>query len=250
MELRRGGTVAAVAVMMALAGCRGGGTATPGGEASGTGTPPPTDATAVVEPTNAMPGTEPAWALQQQISVEVGDVPLTQVAAQLARGKSLGIVYDDKLASGALAQPITLKLTGVSLDSALYWMATSAGLAYYFDEKRVVLTTSEMMPEERKAQLEKFRGAMERRWRGAIEKNLDSQKITCDMEDVLLGEAAGELQEHYGVNIMATRQMMLKKVSAKLEDRPMREVVDALAKSAGANWTLEHEAIHFEEEKH
>ena len=254
MEVRPGMIVAAVAVMIGLAGCQGGGTSTAGGGDSGSNLVPgggAIETAGVIEKRSpTVQAIEPAWALQGKITIDVTDVTLTQVAAQISRGKSIEIVYDDKLHRERLGVPVTLRLTGVTVDSALYWMTEGTGLTYYFDDKRVVLTTAEDMTEERKAQLEKFRGALERRWRGAMEKELASQKVSCDMDELTLGDAAGELQDHYGVNIVASPELMGKKVSAKLEERPVKEVVEALAKSAGASWKLEHEAIHFEEAKH
>ena len=82
-----------------------------------------------------------------------------------------------------------------------------------------------------------------------MEKELQSRKITCDVQDVTLAEVLDLLRERYGVNTVAPWDLMKKKVSAKVEDRPIGEVLDALAKATGTKWTIEEEAVHFEQAK-
>lgn len=196
-----------------------------------------------------MPEVDPRPALQRRISLDVADIPLTQVAAQLGKGGSFEIVYDDKLDRSLLTKPVTLRLNRVTVDSLLYWVGETVGLTYYVDENRVVLTTVDRQTSARAQDLEKFRAALERRWRPAVEESLKSRKISCDVEDITLAEAAELLRTRYGVNSVASPELMETKVTVKVQERPIAEVLDVLAKSAGAGWVLEHEAVHFERVK-
>jgi hypothetical protein len=214
-----------------LAGCSGG---APSG-------PPPS----MPAPVSAKPEVDPGLMLQQTVSLDVEEVPLTQVATQLGRGKSVEIVYDDRLDRRLLTLPVTLRLKGVTLDSALYWVC-SGQLTYYVDENRVVLTTPDRMTPQRQERLDAFRSALERRWRPALEKDILARKVSCDLKDLTLADVADNLRDRYGVNLVGAPELMQKMVTVKAENQPMRELLDGLAKSIGASWSLEHEAVHFQ----
>lgn len=235
---RAGWVIGIGLAVAAIAGCGGGASAVKPSTSGPGATPGGGEATATEE-------IDPGPALQETISLEVEEVPLTQVAAQIGRGRGIQIVYDNRVDKKALEIPITLRLRGTSAASALYWVTREAGLDYYVDKSRVVLASPERIGAAQQEKTKRFRAAMERRWRPAMEKELQARKITCDVQDVTLAEVLGLLCDRYGVNTVAPWDMMKTKVSVKVEDRPIGEVLDALAKATESKWTIEEEAAHF-----
>ncbi len=229
--------IGALVVLTGSAGCH------HGGEPAGTGGNGVAVPAPVAEPAS---GVDPGLALQEKISLDVEGVPLTLVAAQLSRGRTVQIVYDDHVDKRVLETPITLRLEGVSLESVLYWTTTQAGLSYYYDETRVVLAQAGRIAPGREEQLKRFRMAMERRWRGTVEKELLERRVRLDVEDVAFSELAGEFRERYGINFVMSADLAAEQVTVKVDERPMVEALDVLGKAVGAKWTLEHEVVHFE----
>ena len=181
----------------------------------------------------------------ESVSLDVEDVPVTQVVAQLARGRGIEIVHADGLNADLLARPVTVRLERVSPASALHWVLQSAGLTYTFHENWVVVTESARMSADEVDRADRFRANLDRTWRPALERDLLQNKLTVDIENIPAAEVFDLVREHYRLNCIAPPPFLRKTVTLNVEERPLVEVLDVLAEAMNARWTLEYEAVHF-----
>ncbi len=223
--------------MTVLSGCSG------GPDLSGVRPPTTTDSrkTEVLE---TVPDPRPALLLKR-ISLDVEDVPQTEVAAQLARVGSISIVADKDVRPEFFEKQVSVRLKNVLVGSALYWVLEAGGLTYYFHHGQLVMTTPERVGAEQAIYSRQFRAELDRTWRPKLEKRLLRQKLSCDLADVPLPDVLDFLTRHYRVNCIASSGLLRKNVTLDVERLPMVEVLDVMAKTLGARWTLEHEVVHF-----
>ena len=181
----------------------------------------------------------------ESVSLDVEEVPVTQGVAQLARGRGIEIVHGDGLSADVLARPVTVRLERVSLASAFHWMLDAAGLTYTFHENRLVVTESGRMSADEVDRASRFRVNLDRTWRPALERDLLQNKLTADLQNVPAVEVFDLLRGHFGLNCIASPTLLAQPITLNVEELPLVEVLDVIAKVMNARWTLEYEAVHF-----
>lgn len=184
--------------------------------------------------------------VSRHVSFDVEGVELQQVIRQLAVAGDLEVVNEQKIEKSRYETPVTLRVSNVTLGSALSLVLEPGGLAYCFDGNGVLITEPARLAPEQRAELFPFRSRLEQSWRPVLERRVLAQRTSCDIKDVPVSDFLDFLARRYDVNfVLVSVPYPPPNLTIKLTDVTLVQLFDAVGRELKADWTLRDEAVCF-----
>jgi len=200
---------------------------------------------------------EPWWPeleakLEQQVSFDFKDKTLTDALIDLAKTADAPIVLDEE----ALAAPdnpnITLKVTNMKLGQALDWIGGLVNMKYTLKDEAIYVSAEERLVRddwlEHKAAADRKAAEAERAevWLPLLEAKL-KEKLSVGFTETPLRDVVDFLQQNADATIVldeaAVAEVGDPKITLKLDDVELGEILDRIVKMASLKYVLRNEAF-------
>jgi hypothetical protein len=181
-----------------------------------------------------------------KLSVDLKEVPFQEVLEMLASQARAGLALDGHITAETLRRPITLKLNHSSIYAVLHWIFRKRDLAWAVDGIEIVVGPPEFIDADiRNRQLE-FVAQTEEKWRELVTPKLNETPMSVDVADVPLGEVLDLVAGRAALSVVWENDAepnRSRRLSLKVDETPIPQILDKLAAGTGLTWSLEAEAV-------
>ena len=184
--------------------------------------------------------------LNRNFSIHLKGVPFHDALEMLAAQAGVDLALDGRITAETLRRPLTLKLRKSSVYAVLHWIFRKHNLAWAVDGREIVVASPEFIDAGVRNRQIEFAEETQKKWRRQILPKLEARRMSVDVSSVPLARLLTVIAERAKLNLVWETDAEThrgRRVTLKIADATVREILDKLLTPAGLAWSLEAEAV-------
>ena len=181
-----------------------------------------------------------------KINVDLRNVPFQEVLQMLTSQAGVALALDGRIDDETLKKPLSLRLRKGSVYAVLRWVFRKRDLAWVVDSGEILVAPLEFIDSKVIERQKRFIERTEKTWREKAEPKLVATKMSLNVLRVPLANVLDVTAERAGLNVVWMKDaedQRPRRVTLKVSETTVREILDKLTAQAKLSWSLESEAI-------
>ena len=199
----------------------------------------------------APPGTSRADATRRAVtagrfSIHLKGVPFHDALEMLTTQAGVGLALDGRITAETLRRPISLKLKKSSTYAVLHWIFRRHNLAWAVDGREIVVASPELIDAGVRNRQIAFVRQTEKTWKQQVLPKLEATRMSVNVVEVPVERVLKVVTEQAELNLVWEADAegdRHRRVTLRVTDVPVRQILDRLVAPTGLAWSLEAEAV-------